>query len=42
MESEPQVNPLYITNSELAQVQAYQQEMISIFKKEFQSLQEKE
>ena len=33
MESSRAFNPLKITNSELAQVQAYQQEMISIFKK---------
>jgi len=33
MEQAPNTNPLFITNSQLAQVEAYQKEMINIFKK---------
>ena len=34
-------NPLYITNSELAQVQAYQKELMEIFKKEYENIGDK-
>lgn len=36
MEATP--NPLFITNSELAQVEAYQKEMINIFRTEYKHL----
>lgn len=36
MEATP--NPLFITNSELAQVEAYQKEMINIFRTEYKNL----
>lgn len=29
----PKTNPLFITNSQLAQVEAYQREMIDIYRK---------
>ena len=39
---QPTTNPLFITNSQLAQVEAYQKEMIDLFRKEHPELASKE